>query len=42
MDTELESFLMVRSFENVREFVKKASKLFDLLDSLTEINKEFK
>jgi hypothetical protein len=30
---------MLRTFENVRDFVKKAGKLFELLDGLTDLNK---
>ena len=28
VDPELESFLMMRTFDNVKEFVKKAGKIF--------------
>lgn len=42
VDSELETFLMVRTFENVRDFVKKAGKLFELLDGLTHLNKSYK
>jgi len=42
VDLELESFLMIRSFENVREFVKKAGLLFEMLDELSKLNKAFK
>ena len=42
VDLELESFLMIRSFENVREFVKKAGLLFEMLDELSKLNKTFK
>lgn len=42
VDTELETFLMVRTFENVRDFVKKAGKLFEMLDGLTHLNKSYK
>ena len=39
---ELESFLMMRTFENVKEFVKKAEKIFEMLNVLTDLNKSFK
>lgn len=33
---------MLRTFENVREFVRKAGKIFEMLDSLTDLNTSFK
>lgn len=42
MDSELETFLIMRSFNNVRDFAKKAGTIFEMLDGLTHLNKSFK
>ena len=33
---------MMRTFDNVKDFVKKAGKIFEMLDALTELNKSYK
>ncbi len=38
VETDPETFHMVKTFENVRDFVKMAGKVFELLDGIAHLN----